>query len=110
VNRTLDMLHTLDPEVTLLSVAHPMKGTTFYDEVADRIVRPPGWEEQNGGRLAFEMPYPREFYDKAQRMIWAETGLVKKLKKGEYDLELLKLAVKAPWYRLGAYRIARATA
>jgi len=110
VNRTLDMLHTLDPEVTLLSVAHPMKGTKFYDDVADRIVRPPGWEEQNGGRLAFEMPYPREFYDKAQRMIWAETGLVKKLKKGEYDLELLKLAVKAPWYRLGAYRIARATA
>ena len=52
----------------------------------------------------------REFYEKAQRMIWAETGLVKKLKKGEYDLELLKLAVKAPWYRLGAYRLARATA
>ena len=107
MNRTLDMLHTIDPEVTLLSVAHPMKGTKFYDDVADRIVRPPGWEEATAAGSPSRCAYPREFYDKAQRMIWAETGLVKKLRKGEYDLELLKLAVKAPSHRLGAYRIAR---
>lgn len=102
VERTIQMLHELQPEVTLLSVAHPMKGTQFYDEVADRIVHPPGWEVDNGGRLAFEMEYPRRFYELAQRMIWAETGLVKKLRRGEYDAELMKLAVKAPAYRLGA--------
>jgi len=107
IDATLRMLHFLEPEVLLLSVAHPMKGTAFYDEVADRIVRPDGWEESHGGRLAFEMDYPRRFYEAAQRMIWAETGLVRKLRRGEYDLELARLALKAPLYRAATRLLAQ---
>ncbi len=106
IDATLRMLHTLEPEVTLLSVAHPMKGTQFYDAVADRVTEPPGWAERNGGRLAFEMDYPREFYDMAQRMIWAETGLVRKLRRGEYDTQLARLLVKTPALRLASRAMA----
>ena len=102
VDATLRMLHDIEPDVTLLSVAHPMKGTAFFDEVADRIERPPGWEAANGGRLAFRMAYPRRYYELAQRMIWAETGAVRKLRRGEYDAELAGLLVKAPLLRIGA--------
>jgi anaerobic magnesium-protoporphyrin IX monomethyl ester cyclase len=109
IDATLEMLHFLDPEVLLLSVAHPMKGTPFYDQVADRVIRPKGWEADNGGRLAFEMDYSRRFYDVAQRMIWAETGLVRKLRRGEYDLELARLAIKTPLYRAAARLLARPT-
>ena len=49
VNRTLDMLHTLDPEVTLLSVAHPMKGTKFYDDVADASSGRPDGRSRTAG-------------------------------------------------------------
>lgn len=103
VNATLQMLHTLSPEVTLLSVAHPMKGTAFYDTVADRLLEPPGWQEKNGGRLAFDMDHSHRFYDYAQRMIWSETGLVRKLRRGEYDLEAARLAIKAPAWRAAAW-------
>ena len=106
IDATLRMLHTLQPEVTLLSVAHPMKGTQFYDAVADRVVTPEGWAEKYGGRLAFEMDYPRSFYEVAQRMIWAETGLVKKLRRGEYDLDLARLLVKTPALRLASRAMA----
>ena len=57
------MLRRLDPEVTLLSVAHPMKGTQFYDAVADRITG------ESGGRLTFEMRYSARLYEVAQRLI-----------------------------------------
>ena len=100
IDATLRMLHTLEPEVTLLSVAHPMKGTQFYESVADRVTSPPGWEERYGGRLAFEMDYSWSFYEMAQRMIWAETGLVRKLRRGEYDRQLAQLLVKAPLLRM----------
>ncbi len=99
IRATIRMLHTIDPDVTLLSVAHPMKGTPFYEEVADRIVRPPGWEQKNGGRLAFRMRYPHGFYDLAQRHVRNETGLVRKIRRREFDRELVKLAVKYPLWK-----------
>lgn len=103
VEATLSMLHAISPEVTLLSVAHPMKGTAFYDEVADRLESPPGWAEKNGGRLAFRMDYSRRYYDLAQRLIWAETDLVRRLRRGQYDRKTAALAVKAPVLRVGAW-------
>lgn len=68
VHATRAMVRRLDPEVTLLSVAHPMKGTTFHDAVAERITG------VDGGRLTFEMRHGPRFYDAAQRLIWAEQG------------------------------------
>jgi radical SAM superfamily enzyme YgiQ (UPF0313 family) len=103
VNATLQMLHTINPDVTLLSVAHPMKGTAFFDQVEDRIQHPVSQEQTNGGRLAFRMDQSATFYDLAQRMIWAETRLVRKLRRREYDTDLLRLAVKAPLLRAGAW-------
>jgi len=99
IRATSRMLRHLDPAVTLLSVAHPMKGTRFYDEVEHLIVHPPGWEERNGGRQAFQMKYPHRFYEIAQRYIWTEAGLVRKIRNAEVDRELVKLALKYPVYR-----------
>lgn len=105
IDATLRMLHTIQPEVTLLSVAHPMKGTQFYEEVADRVLlgerAPRGHEARQGGRLAFEMDYHPAFYELAQRMIWAETGLVQRLRAGQLDRQTAALALKAPVYRAG---------
>ncbi len=107
VDRTLAMLHAISPEVTLLSVAHPMKGTAFYEEVADRIEDRPGWAEANGGRLAFRMDLDPQFYERAQRMIWSETELVRRLRRGEYDARTASLLLKAPVWRAAAWLAAR---
>lgn len=107
LDETLRMLHTISPEVTLLSVAHPMKGTAFFDEVADRVEDRPGWAEANGGRLAFRMDYKPEFYERAQRMIWSETELVRRLRQGTYDRKTAALALKAPAWRAAAWWASR---
>lgn len=100
VEATLQMLHEIEPDVTLLSVAHPMKGTTFYDEVADRLLpADPAWVQAHGGRLPFQMDYHRRYYHYAQRLIWAETRLVQRLRRGQLDWETATLAVKAPALR-----------
>ena len=100
IDRTLEMLHTLEPDVVLVSVAHPMKGTTFYDEVADRLVgAPDGGPSHHGGRLRFRMRYPSAFYDTAQRLVWTETELARGLRRGPVDARLLRLLVQAPALR-----------
>ena len=67
--KTRDLLRRLDPAVTLLSVAHPMKGTAFYDQVSTKITG------QSGGRLTFEMNYSLRLYEVAQRMLFADESL-----------------------------------
>lgn len=90
---TRDLLRRVRPDVTLLSVAHPMKGTRFYDQVAGRITG------VQGGRLTFAMRYSPRLYDAAQRMIWADGRLRDKLGRRELDLELLRLAARYPIWR-----------
>lgn len=68
---TRDLLRRIRPEVTLLSVAHPMKGTAFYDAVAERITG------EEAGRLTFRMRHGPRVYDAAQRMIWADRELAR---------------------------------
>lgn len=68
---TLRMIRRLAPEVTLVSVAHPMKGTRFYDAVQDQVTG------QSGGRLTFQMRHSPAFYQRAQRLIWAEQAILR---------------------------------
>lgn len=89
---TRDMLRRLDPAVTLLSVAHPMKGTQFYDQVADRVTG------EHGGRLTFDMRYSPVLYEVAQRMIWADIGLRKAL-RDRAPREIVRNAMRWPVYR-----------
>jgi anaerobic magnesium-protoporphyrin IX monomethyl ester cyclase len=90
---TRDMLRRLHPEVTLLSVAHPMKGTAFYDAVSNRITG------EAAGRLTFEMRHSPRLYEAAQKMIWSDIGLRRKLARGEIDAEFLRAAVRYPLWR-----------
>ena len=64
-----------------------------------RILRPDGWEKQNGGRLAFDMDYSHRFYEVAQRAIWAELGAVQRLRNGPVDRTLYSQLGKIPAYR-----------
>lgn len=105
VDATLRMLHGITPDVTLLSVAHPMRGTAFHDEVADRLAPPDAaWVAENGGRLPFRKDYSDRFYGYAQRMIWAETGLVQRLRTGRLDADTMRLAGRWAVWR-GATRV-----
>jgi radical SAM superfamily enzyme YgiQ (UPF0313 family) len=99
IRATAQMLREIDPDVLLLSIAHPMKGTAFYDEVQDRLKYPAGWEQMDGGRLAFSMRYPRPVYDVAQRMIQSQLRLGRKWSRRDLDRELAQLALRAPVYR-----------
>ena len=107
VHATLQMLRELTPEVTLLSVAHPMKGTSFYERHVDKLLDVPGWTEAHGGRLPFSMRYPWSFYELSQRTIWARLGLDQRLREQDFGLGTLKLAAKYPVYRAGMELLGR---
>lgn len=89
---TLRMIRQLQPEVALVSVAHPMKGTRFYETIKEKIT---GMQH---GRHTFQMPYSPEFYQLAQRLIWAEQGIMQARREG-VGLKAIQSALKWPFYR-----------
>lgn len=94
---TRDMLRRILPEVTLLSVAHPMKGTAFHTLVRDQITG------EEAGRLTFQMRHSAALYDTAQRMIWADQDLRRELaaraRSPAAVVGILKAALRYPYWR-----------
>ena len=94
---TRDMLRRILPEVTLLSVAHPMKGTAFHTLVQDQITG------EDAGRLTFQMRHSAALYDTAQRMIWADQDLRRELAARPRSpaalAGILRAALRYPYWR-----------
>ncbi len=89
---TRDLLRELRPAVTLVSVAHPMKGTAFYNAVQDEVTG------VSGGRLRFRMAYSDRFYDAAQRMLWADERARRAREAGD-PARWLGAAARYAWWR-----------
>jgi radical SAM superfamily enzyme YgiQ (UPF0313 family) len=96
---TRDLLRRLDPAVTLLSIAHPMKGTAFYDEVEERI------NGSNGGRLRFRMEYGPRVYEAAQHMLWADEAF-RQARQRRRVMDAARAGLKYAGWR-GAFELAR---
>ena len=89
---TRDLLRDLRPAVTLVSVAHPMKGTAFYDAVKEDV------SGVKGGRLLFDMPYTLRFYDAAQRMLWADER-ARRAREARSPTAWLSASARYAWWR-----------
>ncbi len=97
---TRDMLRRMDPEVSLLSVAHPMKGTAFHEAVAARITG------ERNGRVLFEKTYSDVYYAAAQRLLHAEQGVRRARAAGDV-FAAARHAAPWPWWRAQMAVLAR---
>ncbi|MHC4945617.1 MAG: B12-binding domain-containing radical SAM protein, partial [Planctomycetota bacterium] len=71
--KTLKMIRKLAPHYCGSSVAFPIKGTQFYDDVRHLLSEDYAWSRRNENRLSFRGRYPALFYWFAVRLIhnWA---------------------------------------
>ncbi|HYU80817.1 MAG TPA: radical SAM protein, partial [Vicinamibacterales bacterium] len=71
---TIEHLKQTAPDIFLTTVAYPIKGTPFYEQVADRIVETSPWHERTDRDLQIEGRPGRRYYDFARRWITAEVA------------------------------------
>jgi len=63
VRATLDLLAEGEPEEFSFTVAYPIEGTRFYDEIRSAMgPKPPAWRSSRENRLLYRSPYPQRFY------------------------------------------------
>lgn len=105
IEETVERLKAARPDVFLTTVAYPIKGTEYYEEVADRVVPlGPSWEEGTDRMQTVAGRRSRRFYGFATRWMVSEVALHKERRapSGSF-LKMAKSFVSARVGRAGMY-------
>jgi radical SAM superfamily enzyme YgiQ (UPF0313 family) len=106
IESTAEHLIAARPNVFLTTVAYPIKGTAYYEAVADRVVSDRPWYARTDRDLQVAGRHSRRFYAQATRWVVNEVELHRLLRNGgprspSALLRLGKLFLNARWGRLG---------
>lgn len=69
ISLTKEHLIKSNPDWYTLTVAYPIKGTTLFSEIENKINYLPVWEVSSDREIEFERKYKRKFYDWAIRYV-----------------------------------------
>lgn len=75
VQATIDHVKRSGPDVFFTTVAYPVKGTGFYDQVADRVVNDRSWASTSDRDNRIRGRHSRRFYKFADQALRAEVEL-----------------------------------
>ncbi|MDA2926302.1 B12-binding domain-containing radical SAM protein [Acidobacteria bacterium AH-259-G07] len=99
---TVDHLKQVNPDVFLTTVAYPIKGTPYFDEVADRIIPLKPWEAGSDRDLTVAGRHSRRFYSFATRWMLGEVLYHKERFAPARDyVQMTKAAINAKIGRVG---------
>ena len=94
IKETIDYLKAANPTHFTITVAYPIKGTSLYTEIEDKITVQPEWDISTDREIDFTRTYSRKFYDFAVRRIVNEVNYNKELLKGRNRSLLTSMKLK----------------
>jgi radical SAM superfamily enzyme YgiQ (UPF0313 family) len=102
---TVEHLKRADPDIFLTTVAYPIRGTPYFDHVADRLRTDLDWERGSDRDLKIAGRHSERYYEHATRWMVNEVGLHRALKSGSRNpLRLGRLYLASRRGRLGMRR------
>jgi radical SAM superfamily enzyme YgiQ (UPF0313 family) len=75
IEATVEHVKTSDPDIFLTTVAYPIKGTPYFEEVASRVVSNGAWAVSSDRDFRVEGRRSKEFYHNADQLLRAEVEL-----------------------------------
>ena len=75
IGETARHLRLSAPDDVLTTISYPIKGTPYYDTVADRLSAPAAWEKSSDRQITVKGRKSRRFYRHAQHWLAAESRL-----------------------------------
>ena len=86
IDETIQYLKEARPTHYTITVAYPIKGTSLYNEIEDKITEKPNWENSTDREIDFKRTYSRKYYKYAVSKVVNEV---------EFDREISKTSLKA---------------
>jgi anaerobic magnesium-protoporphyrin IX monomethyl ester cyclase len=99
---TVDFLKKSNPNLFLTTVAYPIKGTPYYEQVSDRVIPLKPWNEGSDRDFTVAGRHSRRYYDFATRWMVNEVALHKQRTSGERNIaRMAKTLINAKIGRAG---------
>jgi anaerobic magnesium-protoporphyrin IX monomethyl ester cyclase len=92
IEATVAHLKAAGPDRFLTTVAYPIKGTPYHDEVRERIAARRPWEEGSDRDLTVVGRRSRRFYEFANRWMVSEVALHRESERGFADRDWPRMA------------------
>jgi radical SAM superfamily enzyme YgiQ (UPF0313 family) len=93
IEATIEHVKATDPDIFFTTVAYPIKGTPYYERVANSLVQVKPWNESSDRELKLRDRRSPEFYKYADRLLQNEVQLARMRRaggSGEAQQELLQ--------------------
>jgi anaerobic magnesium-protoporphyrin IX monomethyl ester cyclase len=101
---TVDHLKKSDPDLFLTTVAYPIKGTPYYQEVESRVVEAMPWHTRTDRDLTVAGRHSKRFYAHATRWMVNSVNLHKMLRgRTRKPLRIAKAAANVAMGRVGMW-------
>jgi radical SAM superfamily enzyme YgiQ (UPF0313 family) len=75
IEHTVNHVKTCRPDIFLTTVSYPIKGTPYYDDAADRLVRIADWSDSTDRDIRIRGRHSRRFYQYADQLLKAEVTM-----------------------------------
>ncbi len=77
IEATVEHVKRSNPDVFLTTVAYPIKGTPYFEEVAERVVNATQWAEGSDRDFKVRGRHSRRFYQFAEELLRSEVELAR---------------------------------
>jgi anaerobic magnesium-protoporphyrin IX monomethyl ester cyclase len=103
IEATIEHVKRSDPDIFFTTIAYPIKGTPYYQRVADSLVQLKPWAETSDREITLRGRRPAQFYEFADRLLRDEVQLARLQRGGQQDGAEQELRTRIQVAREGLY-------
>jgi anaerobic magnesium-protoporphyrin IX monomethyl ester cyclase len=103
IEATIEHVKRSDPDIFFTTIAYPIKGTPYYQRVADSLVHLKPWAETSDREIKLRGRRPDRFYEFADRLLRDEVELARLQRRGAEPSAEQELRAKIQVLRDGLY-------
>jgi anaerobic magnesium-protoporphyrin IX monomethyl ester cyclase len=85
IEATIEHVKKSDPDIFFTTVAYPIKGTPYYERIAQQVVQVKPWAESSDRDFRIKGRHSRRFYEYADRLLRDEVALTRLLRGTHED-------------------------
>lgn len=104
IKQTIDYLIAAKPTYYTITIAYPIKGTSLYNEIENKITNSLDWETTTDREIEFERTYAKKYYTYAVKWVVNEVEFSRL--NNPYNWKGLKMKLKSIVARILMKRIA----
>ncbi|PQJ79344.1 B12-binding domain-containing radical SAM protein [Polaribacter porphyrae] len=84
IKKTVTYLKDANPTHFTITVAYPIKGTSLYNEIEEKIIVKPDWNLSTDRDIDFKRTYCKSYYNYALKYVINDVNASKQKKQGNY--------------------------